>query len=129
MTQSNAPQTILEQIAERIVSFDLKAITPQAIMLSRTAIIDTLGVTLAGAIEPCTTNLLRTPGVASAPGICTIFGTSQKTSALDAPLLMARLRTPWITMTLVSQWAAINPPRWSPRSWLSPKSAAPLACN
>ena len=87
MTQSNAPQTILEQIAERIVSFDLEAITPQAVMLSRTAIIDTLGVTLAGAIEPCTTNLLRTPGVASAPGICTIFGTAQKTSALDATFI------------------------------------------
>ncbi len=87
MNQPTAPQTILEQIAERIVSFDLKAITPQAIMLSRTAIIDTLGVTLAGAIEPCTTNLLLTPGVASAPGICTIFGTAQKTSALDATFI------------------------------------------
>ncbi|MFZ4711611.1 MAG: hypothetical protein ACOYMH_17405, partial [Zwartia sp.] len=64
MNQPNATQTVLEQIANRIVSFDLKAITPQAITLSRTAIIDTLGVTLAGAIEPCTTNLLRTPGVA-----------------------------------------------------------------
>jgi 2-methylcitrate dehydratase PrpD len=87
MNQPNIAQTVLEQIAERIVSFDLKAITPQAIMLSRTAIIDTLGVTLAGAIEPCTTNLLRTPGVASAPGICTIFGTAQKTSALDATFI------------------------------------------
>lgn len=87
MNQPNATQTVLEQIAERIVSFDLKAITPQAIMLSRTAIIDTLGVTLAGAIEPCTTNLLRTPGVATAPGVCTIFGTAQKTSALDATFI------------------------------------------
>jgi len=87
MNQPNASQTVLEQIAERIVSFDLSAITPQAIMLSRTAIIDTLGVTIAGAIEPCTTNLLRTPGVASAPGICTIFGTAQKTSALDATFI------------------------------------------
>ncbi len=87
MTQPNATQTVLEQIAERIVSFDLSAITPQAIMLSRTAIIDTLGVTIAGAIEPCTTNLLRTPGVASAPGLCTIFGTAQKTSALDATFI------------------------------------------
>ena len=87
MNQPNATQTVLEQIANRIVSFDLKAITPQAIMLSRTAIIDTLGVTLAGAIEPCTTNLLRTPGVASAPGICTIFGTAQRTSALDATFI------------------------------------------
>jgi 2-methylcitrate dehydratase PrpD len=87
MNQPNATQTVLEQFAERIVSFDLSAITPQAIMLSRTAIIDTLGVTLAGAIEPCTTNLLRTPGVASAPGVCTIFGTAQKTSALDATFI------------------------------------------
>ena len=87
MNQPHATQTVLEQIAERIVSFDLKAITPQAIMLSRTAIIDTLGVSLAGAIEPCTTNLLRTPGVASAPGVCTIFGTAQKTSALDATFI------------------------------------------
>ena len=87
MNQPTTTQTVLEQIAERIVSFDLKAITPQAIMLSRTAIIDTLGVTLAGAIEPCTTNLLRTPGVASAPGVCTIFGTAQKTSALDATFI------------------------------------------
>ena len=87
MNQQNASQTVLEQIASRIVSFDLQAITPQAIMLSRTAIIDTLGVTLAGAIEPCTTNLLRTPGVASAPGICTIFGTAQRTSALDATFI------------------------------------------
>jgi 2-methylcitrate dehydratase PrpD len=87
MNQPAATQTVLEQIAHRIVSFDLKAITPQAIMLSRTAIIDTLGVTLAGAIEPCTTNLLRTPGVASAPGVCTIFGTAQKTSALDATFI------------------------------------------
>jgi 2-methylcitrate dehydratase PrpD len=87
MNQPHATQTVLEQIADRIVSFDLEAITPQAIMLSRTAIIDTLGVTLAGAIEPCTTNLLRTPGVASAPGVCTIFGTAQKTSALDATFI------------------------------------------
>ena len=34
--------------------------------LSRTAIIDTIGVTLAGSVEPCATNLLRTPGIAEA---------------------------------------------------------------
>ena len=87
MSQAHTEKTVLEQIAERIVSIDLNAITAQAIMLSRTAIIDTLGVTLAGALEPCTTNLLRTPGVATAPGVCTIFGTSQKTSALDATFI------------------------------------------
>jgi hypothetical protein len=35
-------------------------------------------------VEPCVANLLRTPGVAEAPGACTLFGTNRKTSALDA---------------------------------------------
>ena len=87
MHPSETNQTVLERIAERIVSFDLTAINSQAIALSRTAIIDTLGVSIAGAIEPCTTNLLKTPGVATAPGVCTIFGTAHKTSALDATFI------------------------------------------
>jgi len=41
-------------------------------------------VALAGSAEPCTTNLLRIPGVAEAAGPCTLFGASRKTSALDS---------------------------------------------
>ena len=77
-------QTLIQRLAERIHAFDRAQLTPQAIALSRVAIIDTLGVTLAGSIEPCATNLLRIPGVAEAPGNCTLLGTSRKTSALDA---------------------------------------------
>lgn len=77
-------QTLIQRIAALVRSFDTAHLTSQAVGLSRTAIIDTLGVTLAGSVEPCTTLLLRTPGVAQAPGPCTLFGTSQKTSALDA---------------------------------------------
>ena len=77
-------QTVIQRLAERIRSFGDKNVTKQAIELSRTAIIDTIGVTLAGSVEPCATNLLRTPGIAEAPGPCTLFGTQRKTSALDA---------------------------------------------
>jgi 2-methylcitrate dehydratase PrpD len=76
--------TLLQRLAERIRTFGPAQMTPQAVSLARTAIIDTLGVTLAGSVERCTTNLLRTPGIAEAAGPCTLLGTSRKTSALDA---------------------------------------------
>ena len=77
-------QTVLQRLAGRIREFGPANITPHAIELSRTAIIDTIGVSLAGSVEPCAANLLRTPGVAEAPGPCTLIGTDRKTSALDA---------------------------------------------
>ena len=76
--------TLTQRLAERILAFGPAQMTPQATALARTAIIDTLGVALAGSKEACVTNLLRTPGVAQAPGPCTVLGTDQRTSALDA---------------------------------------------
>ena len=87
MSAVHAKDTVLEKIASKIFDFDLAAITPQAYRLARTAIIDTLGVTIAGAGEPCTQRLLHTPGVATAPGDCSLFGLNRKTSALDASLI------------------------------------------
>lgn len=87
MTQVPVSATILERIAENICSFDMNAIGPDAYTLARTAVIDTLGVTLAGISEPCTTLLLKTPGIATAPGHCSIFGLNRKTSALDATFI------------------------------------------
>ena len=76
--------TLIQRLAERIHAFDTAHVTHEALGLARTAIVDTLGVTLAGAKEPCAALLLETPGIADAPGPCTIFGTNRKTSALDA---------------------------------------------
>ena len=81
---STSGQTLIQRLAQRVRAFGPAHMTPQAVALARTGIIDALGVALAGSVEPCTTNLLRTPGVAEAPGQCTLFGTSRKTSALDA---------------------------------------------
>ncbi len=78
--------TVLDRLAERIHAFGPAKVTAQAVALSRQAITDTIGVTLAGAAESCATLLLQTPGVAEAPGPCTLLGTARTASALDAAL-------------------------------------------
>ncbi|NPT34913.1 MmgE/PrpD family protein [Paraburkholderia xenovorans] len=75
------------RLAHRIHAFGAEHITPRALAVARTAFIDTIGVTLAGSAEPCVRILLDTPGVAEAPGKCSVFGTARKTSALDAALV------------------------------------------
>jgi len=50
---------------------------------------DTIAVALAGAHEPCVTLLADAPGVCAAAGSSLVWGTSRKTSALDAALLNA----------------------------------------
>jgi 2-methylcitrate dehydratase PrpD len=84
---NDADMPVTQRLAHRIHAFGLKDITPRAQAAARTAFIDTIGVTLAGSAEPCVRILLDTPGIAEAPGRCSIFGTDRKTSALDAALL------------------------------------------
>lgn len=78
---------VLAALSERIIGFDPAAISPKAIEVAKAGIADTIGVTLAGYPEPCTQILLSTPGVADAPGPCSILGAKRKTSALDATLV------------------------------------------
>jgi 2-methylcitrate dehydratase PrpD len=80
-------ETLLQRLAERVCAFGASRMSAQVTLLARTAIIDTLGVTLGGCVEPCAALLLRTPGIADAPGPCTVFGTDRTASALDAALL------------------------------------------
>jgi 2-methylcitrate dehydratase PrpD len=79
--------TLAMRLAEKICAFDITQATPRALAQARTATVDTIGVTLAGIEEDCTRILLRTPGVAAAPGVSLIFGGSRRTSALDATLI------------------------------------------
>lgn len=79
--------TVLEDVAARIIGFDVTALSPTALRVAKAGITDTVGVTLAGLPEPCTQILLSTPGVADAPGPCRIFATRTRTSALDATLV------------------------------------------
>ena len=79
--------TLATRLAEKICAFRLVDMTARALSEARTAIIDTIGCTLAGIPEPCAQILLETPGVADAPGPALVFGTSHRTSALDATLI------------------------------------------
>ena len=87
-TISTADQrTILTRLAERILSYDPAVISERGLYLSRLAITDTIGVTLAGLPEDATQIPLKTPGVATAPGKALVFGSRRRTSALDATFI------------------------------------------
>jgi 2-methylcitrate dehydratase PrpD len=79
--------SIVARLAGKICDFDKAALTKNALAQAKARILDTIGVTLAGLPEPCTQVFLRTPGVATAPGLSLIFGTNRRTSALDATLV------------------------------------------
>jgi len=79
--------TLATRLAQKICAFQPEDMTARALSEARTAIIDTIGCALSGILEPCVQILLRTPGVADAPGPALLFGTSRRTSALDATLI------------------------------------------
>ena len=85
--QTGTSNAIVAWLAGKICDFDKAALTKSALAQAKARILDTIGATLAGIPEPCTQILLRTPGVATAPGLSLIFGTDRRTSALDATLV------------------------------------------
>ena len=87
MGKIGSKAALAERLADKICSFSERDITPKSLELSRTAILDTIAVSLAGISEPCCQILLGTPGVAETAGPCLIFGTDKRTSALDASLI------------------------------------------
>ena len=89
MTPPPAPRTeaLTRRLAERILSIEGDALTPLALAQAKMCLLDAVGVSLAGCLEPPTRILLRTPGIASAPGRSLVFGTTVRTSALDATLV------------------------------------------
>ena len=65
---ASAELTLLQELAQRVHAFEKRQLTKAAIAQARACILDAIGVTLAGYPEPCTQILLKTPGVATAPG-------------------------------------------------------------
>lgn len=75
-------------LATRLREIDASRISPNAIRMAKSAIIDTIGVTLGGAAEPAVAILHRTlydNGVPHGPSL--LFGGNQRTGVLDAALL------------------------------------------
>ncbi len=100
--------TLALQIAERIHQPRYEDITPAALEWTRTAFIDTVGVTLAGIVEDGPRILMQVPGIATSPGPSLIFATDTRTSALDARWSTAPRRTRSTTTMCRARWAGIH---------------------
>jgi 2-methylcitrate dehydratase PrpD len=86
--------TLIDGIAERLAAIAYDDLPPAAVQWAKTAILDTVGVTLAGAREPCAQIVERVlaspPGNStgnSTTGACLIFGTDRRAGPLDAALV------------------------------------------
>jgi 2-methylcitrate dehydratase PrpD len=81
--------TIAQRLAEKISTVNESNITPAAMRWAALASLDTIGCSLLGSIEPCSTILLDTPGIAESAGPALLLGTARRTSMLDASLFNA----------------------------------------
>ncbi|HWB50679.1 MAG TPA: MmgE/PrpD family protein [Stellaceae bacterium] len=77
--------TLIEQIAANIVAIRFADLPCEAVEWSKAAILDTVGVTLAGAGEDCARIVAQT--LPASAGECLIFGGDRRTGALDAALI------------------------------------------
>jgi 2-methylcitrate dehydratase PrpD len=77
--------TIIEGIAERIGAIRYADLPAEAVHWAKMAILDTVGVTLAGAAEPCAGIVAGVLG--GSGGECLIFGTGRRAEPLDAALI------------------------------------------
>jgi len=79
--------TLLEQIAAKIVAIGYEGLPAEAVHWAKAAILDTVGVTLAGANEDCTRIVEKTLAVGGGSGACLIFGSDRRIGPLDAALV------------------------------------------
>src|SRR5262245_42478788 len=76
--------TIAIELAKRIHAFSYQGLPQAAVESAKIGILDTVGVTLAGSLEPCARIARR---VSAAPGPALLFGTTQRLSVTDATLV------------------------------------------
>lgn len=73
------------ELARRINALDYATLPPQAVHWAKVGILDTVGVTLAGSTDPSATIVAGV--LAAGGGRSLVFGTSRRSSALDAALV------------------------------------------
>ena len=77
--------TIAQELARRIAALAYDTLPPEAVHWAKVGILDTVGVTLAGATDPSATIVATTLGAGS--GRSLVYGTDVRTTALDAALV------------------------------------------
>lgn len=73
------------ELAKRINELQYSALPPDAVHWAKVGILDTVGVTIAGALEDATRIVLGVSGSASGPSL--VFGHARRIGALDAALV------------------------------------------
>jgi 2-methylcitrate dehydratase PrpD len=77
---------VANELAKRITAIRYEDLPAQVVTNAKTAILDTVGVTLAGSQEDSAKLLMRVPGMTD-PGPSLVFGHAVRTSALNAALI------------------------------------------
>ena len=78
---------IAQALAARLAAIQISSVSTRAIQTSVTAILDTVGVTLAGAAEPAVRILQRTLGAHASSGAATLFGLRERGSLSEAVMI------------------------------------------
>ncbi|MCB1745333.1 MAG: MmgE/PrpD family protein [Gammaproteobacteria bacterium] len=79
--------TLIEQFVDRLIEFRARPLSDAEVSAARTALIDTMAVTLLGSTADCARIARNTAGIGDASGAALVYGTAQRTSALDAAML------------------------------------------
>jgi 2-methylcitrate dehydratase PrpD len=79
--------SISNELAKRIIQIRYEDLPGEAIREAKRAILDTLGVALAGSGEPAVTLLRKVLGEEITKGNSVVFGSRQRTGCLDAALM------------------------------------------
>jgi 2-methylcitrate dehydratase PrpD len=77
---------LARQLAERSCALHYDDLPPEAVYWSKVALLDTIGVALAGTLEDAPRIVKRLIGLHASAGPCLILGTHQRTGCLDAAL-------------------------------------------
>jgi 2-methylcitrate dehydratase PrpD len=79
--------TLARELAERIVALRYGDLPPEVIYWNKVAVLDTVGVTLAGSLEPAPRIAEDALELQSSSGPSLVFGSSRRIAALDAALI------------------------------------------
>jgi len=81
------PMSISTELAKRILSMQFEDLPEKAVSSAQMAIVDTVGVALAGAHEEATTIVERVLGKGQTRGPCLVFGGKRRTTCLNATFI------------------------------------------
>jgi len=78
---------VARQLAERITALHYEDLPPEAVHWCKVAVLDTVGVALAGSVEASPRAVEEVLGLRAQNGPCLVFGTTRRAGALDAALV------------------------------------------